>query len=136
MRRSSSALDDSPPAEADVRSVEARPGGEAVALGKGHLAQEAERAGDPAAIAQFSLDGEALFAPRARRHILAQDAQQHAQAIERMGLPLPAPRGAADRERFFMQRGSTTYREPIDVRNWIDTSYIDYAVQQLGPYRS
>ena len=41
-----------------------------------------------------------------------------------------------EQQRFFMQRGSTTYREPIDVRNWIDTSYIDYAVQQLGPYRS
>ncbi len=41
-----------------------------------------------------------------------------------------------EQQRFFMQRGSTTYREPIDIRNWIDTSFIDYAVQQLGPYRS
>ena len=39
-----------------------------------------------------------------------------------------------EQQQFFIQRGSTTYRDPLDVRNFVDNSFLDYAVQQLGPY--
>ena len=40
-----------------------------------------------------------------------------------------------EQQRFFMARGQLTYREPLDIRNYVDESYLDYALQQLGPSR-
>jgi ABC-type nitrate/sulfonate/bicarbonate transport system substrate-binding protein len=39
-----------------------------------------------------------------------------------------------EQQQFYIQRGSTTYRDPLDVGVFVDNSFLDYAVQQLGPY--
>jgi ABC-type nitrate/sulfonate/bicarbonate transport system substrate-binding protein len=40
-----------------------------------------------------------------------------------------------EQQRFHLSRGSLKYTTPIDVRQHIDESFVEYAVQQLGPYR-
>ncbi len=40
-----------------------------------------------------------------------------------------------DQQRFFLTRGSLKYAEPLDIRAYVDDSFVDYAVQRLGPAR-
>ena len=58
---------------------------------------------------------------------------------DRMSLGLPDPDGRIDLDTvrgihdFFQRRGSIP--QPVDAVQFIDTSYVDAAVAQLGPYR-
>jgi NitT/TauT family transport system substrate-binding protein len=40
-----------------------------------------------------------------------------------------------EQQRFYMARGQLTYREPLDIRNYVDESFLDSALLQLGPSR-
>ena len=40
-----------------------------------------------------------------------------------------------EQQSFYMARGQLTYSEPLDIRNYIDDSFLDYALQQLGASR-
>lgn len=37
-------------------------------------------------------------------------------------------------QRFFMRRGYLSYREPIDLQRLVDYTWLEYAIQQLGPF--
>ena len=38
-------------------------------------------------------------------------------------------------QQFYMERGYLNYREPLDLQRFVDYTWLDYAIQQLGPYR-
>jgi hypothetical protein len=38
-------------------------------------------------------------------------------------------------QRFFMERGYLNYREPLDLNKYVDYTWLDAALQQLGPYQ-
>jgi ABC-type nitrate/sulfonate/bicarbonate transport system substrate-binding protein len=38
-------------------------------------------------------------------------------------------------QRFFMDRGYLNYREPLDLNKYVDYTWLDAALQQLGPYQ-
>ncbi len=38
-------------------------------------------------------------------------------------------------QRFYAERGGLTYKDPLDMRKQIDTSFADAAVKKLGPYQ-
>jgi NitT/TauT family transport system substrate-binding protein len=38
-------------------------------------------------------------------------------------------------QQFYLERGYLNYREPLDLRRFVDYTWLDHAIQQLGPYR-
>jgi NitT/TauT family transport system substrate-binding protein len=38
-------------------------------------------------------------------------------------------------QRFFMERGYLNFREPLDLNRYVDYTWLDAALQQLGPYQ-
>jgi NitT/TauT family transport system substrate-binding protein len=38
-------------------------------------------------------------------------------------------------QQFYVERGGLTYKDPLDMRAQIDTSFADAAVKRLGPYK-
>jgi NitT/TauT family transport system substrate-binding protein len=38
-------------------------------------------------------------------------------------------------QRYYADRGYLNYREPIDLNRFVDTTWLDAAIQQLGPYQ-
>jgi hypothetical protein len=38
-------------------------------------------------------------------------------------------------QRFYMERGYLNYREPLDIARFVDNTFLDAALQQLGPYQ-
>ena len=37
---------------------------------------------------------------------------------------------------FFIQRGDLTYAKPVDFQSLVDNSYVQNALQVLGPYKN
>ena len=40
-----------------------------------------------------------------------------------------------EQQRFYLSRGQLSFREPLNIRNYLDESFLDYALQQLGSGR-
>ena len=38
-------------------------------------------------------------------------------------------------QRYYADRGYLNYREPIDLNRYVDTTWLDAAIQQLGHYQ-
>lgn len=64
-----------------------------------------------------------------------------ADVIRAAAPPLFEPNGKVNladwekQQQFFMRQGLLTYKEPLDMRQIVDSSYVEHALRVLGPYQ-
>ncbi len=74
--------------------------------------------------------------------IIARYTKLPAETVLRAVPPYVEPNGRINlahletQQRFFAERGYLAYAEPLDLHRFVDTTWLDLAIQQLGPYES